>query len=220
MRTLAVISRKGGVGKTTLSVNLAVAAWKNGLTTVLVDLDPQRSAVLWGRIRGRPNPAVVPATAGKLFPIWAAAQNSGIDLMVLDTPSGDQDETLQALRLADAALLICRPNRFDLDALKQSLELVRRNQTRSLVVLNQAPSRRMGQEPESVRAAVRELQDGGVQLASIGLRHRAAFPASSAKGLAIMELEPLSAGAREVAGVWGQAWSELTAPTRVRRPGS
>ena len=70
----------------------------------------------------------------------------------------------------------------------------------------------MAQEPESVRAAVRELRDAGVQLASIGLRHRAAFPASSGKGLAIMELEPANAGAREVAGVWEQAWSMLTAP--------
>ena len=218
MRTLAIVSRKGGVGKTTMSVNLAVAAWRGGLKTVLVDLDPQRSAALWGRIRNRPGPAVVSASAGKLFPVWSAAANSGCDLMVLDTPAADEDETLQAVRLADLALLICRPNRFDLDALQSSIELARRQGKPSLVVLNQAPSRRRGQEPESVFAAVAELRAAGVALADTGLRHRAAFPASAARGLGIEELEPSNPGAREVAGVWAQAWPLLKAGGGPRRP--
>ena len=74
MRTLAVISRKGGAGKTTLSTSLAVSAWRAGLRTVLVDLDPQRSAALWGRTRSTPGPAVVSTTAGKLFPVWSAGR--------------------------------------------------------------------------------------------------------------------------------------------------
>ena len=213
MRTLAVISRKGGVGKTTLSVNLAVAAWRAGLKTVLVDLDPQRSASLWGRIRSHSGPAVVTASAGKLFTAWSAASNSGCDLMVIDTPAADGDETLQAARLADLSLLVCRPNRFDLDALQHSIDLVRRQAKTSLVVLNQAPSRRMGQEPQSVFAAADELRAAGVSLAGTGLRHRAAFPAAAARGLGVEEFEPSSAGAREVAGVWSQVWDLLqTAP--------
>src|SRR3569833_1195765 len=146
MRTLAVISRKGGVGKTTLSVNLAVASSRAGLKTVLVDLDPQRSATLWGRIRTRPGPAVISTTAGKLFPAWSAANNSGCDLMILDTPAAGEEEARQAVRMADLVLMVCRPNRFDLDALQTSIDLVARQNKPSLVVLIQAPSRRMGQE--------------------------------------------------------------------------
>ena len=51
MKTLAVLSRKGGPGKTTLSINLAVAAEKAGHTTILVDLDEQRSVDRWGNRR-------------------------------------------------------------------------------------------------------------------------------------------------------------------------
>jgi chromosome partitioning protein len=209
VRTLAVISRKGGAGKTTLATNLAVSAWRAGLKTILVDLDPQRSAALWGRARQTPGPAVIATSAGKLFPAWSAADISGCDLMVLDTPAGGEDETLQAMRMADLCLLVCRPNFFDLDALQHSIDLTRRFDKPSLVVLNQAPPRRLGQEPEAVGHAIAELSARGARLASMGLRHRVGFPASAARGLSIEETHPSGAGAREVAGVWTQAWELL-----------
>ncbi len=209
MRTLAVISRKGGVGKTTLSVNLAVSAWRAGLKTVLADLDAQRSAALWGRARVETGPAVVATTVGKLFPMWCAAENSGCDLMVLAAPAGDHEDMLPAIRLADLCVLVCRPNSFDVDALRHSIDLVRNLDKPSLVVLNQAPSRRQGHELESVCTAAADLRASGVRLAEVGLRYRAAFPASAARGMSIGELDASSPGAREIAGVWEQIWSMI-----------
>jgi chromosome partitioning protein len=221
MRTLAVISRKGGAGKTTLSTSLAVSAWRAGLKTVLVDLDPQRSAALWGRVRDKPGPAVVSTTAGKLFPVWSAAQNSGCELMLLDTPASGEDETLQAVRLADLCLLVCRPNFFDMDALVSSMDLVRRQGKPGLVVLNQAPPQRLGQEAQAVGRAIAELQAYGAQIAETGLRSRAAFPAAAGRGISVEEIDPHRPAAREIAGVWAQAWSLLQAsrpPAQLRRP--
>jgi len=218
MRTLAVISRKGGAGKTTLSTSLAVSAWRAGLKTLLVDLDPQRSAALWGRARSGPGPAVISTSAGKLFPVWSAADNSGCDLMLLDTPANGDEETRQAVRLADLCLLVCRPNFFDMDALQSSIDLMRRQGKEGLVVLNQAPPRRLGQESESVGRAVAELRAHGVQIADTGLRHRAAFPAAAARGISVEEIDPSRPAAREIAGVWGQIWGLLQAGQPAPHP--
>jgi chromosome partitioning protein len=204
MHTLAVISRKGGVGKTTLSVNLTVAAHQAGLRAVLADLDSQRSAMAWARARKGPGPAVLETTAGKLFPLWSAAANAGCDLMVLDTPASAEAETMQAIRLADLCLLVSRPNYFDIAALARSIELLRQFDKPGLIVLNQAPPRRMGQESETVRSAARALLEYGLPLAAIGLRHRAIFPVSASRGLSVQEHDPESVAALEVAGVWGQ----------------
>jgi chromosome partitioning protein len=205
MRTLAVISRKGGVGKTTLSVNVAVSAWQAGMKTVVADLDSQRSAMAWAKARGtRPGPAVIETTAGKLFPMWSAAGNSGCEFMVLDTPASAEAETLQALRLADLVLLVSRPNYFDVSALARSIELLRQFEKPGLIVLNQAPSRRNGLEPESVLKAIKALKLAGVPIAPMGLRHRSSFPASAALGLSVDEYDPDGYGAREVEGVWNQ----------------
>lgn len=62
MNTISVISRKGGAGKTTVAVNLAVMAHLSGRAVLLVDIDPQRSAMMtWGRVAAparawRPSP--------------------------------------------------------------------------------------------------------------------------------------------------------------------
>ena len=61
MYALAVISRKGGTGKTTLAVHLAVAAMLSGLETVIIDLDTQASAAKWFDIRGEEDLSVVSA---------------------------------------------------------------------------------------------------------------------------------------------------------------
>jgi chromosome partitioning protein len=208
------------VGKTTLSVNLAATAHAEGLKVVLADLDSQRSAMAWARLRGdRPGPAVIETTSGKLFPLWSAAANAHVDLMVIDTPAAPEDDALQALRLADLSLLVSRPNYFDISALSRSVDLLRRMERRGLIVLNQAPARRMGLEPPQVLNAARSLRMTGVPLAQIGLRSRAVFPAATAQGLSAAELEPQGAAAREVAGVWAQARAVLDQTHASAEPG-
>ena len=64
MKTLGILSRKGGVGKTTIAIHLAVLAHEAGLRSLLVDLDPQRSATQWWRARAAEAPPLVETDTG------------------------------------------------------------------------------------------------------------------------------------------------------------
>lgn len=66
MHIITLAAQKGGVGKTTLAVNLAVAAQAAGIKTALFDLDPQESATAWSERREAELPHVEPISARRL----------------------------------------------------------------------------------------------------------------------------------------------------------
>ena len=72
MKKIAILSRKGGTGKTYFSINLSVAAELDGHTTVLLDLDPQSSSAKWGDNRAEDTPAVLSthSVTQLSFSIW------------------------------------------------------------------------------------------------------------------------------------------------------
>ncbi|MCF8504046.1 MAG: ParA family protein [Caulobacter sp.] len=202
MKTVVVTSRKGGVGKTTVAVNLALTAFAGGARVMLADIDPQRSATDALKARTRPGPAVIETTAGKLFQLHMAAGREGVDLLVIDTPSTPEAEVALAMNLADLCLLISRPNFLDVASVVRSSEAVRRLGRTGLVVLNQAPPSRKGVEPPSVLRAIEALRFGGLPLATVGLRSRAVYQAAIAHGVSAAEWDPTSTAAREMAGLW------------------
>ena len=84
MRIWSFIQQKGGVGKTTLCLNLAVAAEAKGEKVLVVDLDQQGSAVFWSTTRGTNKPTVIDALPEKLPDIIRAAPELGITLVPVD----------------------------------------------------------------------------------------------------------------------------------------
>ena len=85
MRATALISRKGGAGKTTLAINLAVAVQRAGIETLVVDLDPQASATAWADSRDAGTPLVLSAHAARLPEILSTARQHGAALCLIDT---------------------------------------------------------------------------------------------------------------------------------------
>lgn len=202
MKTVVVTSRKGGVGKTTVAVNLALAALAAGSRVLLADTDPQRSATDALKARTRPGPALVETSAGKLFQLHMAASREGVDLLVVDTPSTPESDVALALNIADLCVLVSRPNFLDVASVVRSSEAVRRLGRPGVVVLNQAPPSRRGVEPPAVLRAVEALRFGGLPLASVGLRSRAIYQAAIANGASAAEWDPHSVAAREIAALW------------------
>jgi chromosome partitioning protein len=112
MKTIAVISQKGGAGKTTLSVHLATAAAIAGHSAAIIDLDPQGTAASWGDRRKAATPEVVSGQAARLSILTEAAQGNGADFLIIDTAPNADQTALRAAQIADVVLIPCRAATF------------------------------------------------------------------------------------------------------------
>ena len=141
MKTVVCVSQKGGTGKTTLAVHLAVAAEKAGKPAVVIDLDPQASAAAWGDLRQDEGPAVESVQPARLAPTLKAAADAGCKLAVIDTPARSENTALDAVRVSDLALIPCRPGFFDTAAMSFTANLLKLAGKPGFVVYAQVPPR-------------------------------------------------------------------------------
>jgi chromosome partitioning protein len=198
MRTLAVISSKGGSGKTTLALHLAAVAAAAGRRTMVADTDPQKSACAWRRVRTEPDPDVSVVQGHTVRRVLPSFEGAGYDLVVVDTPPIAGTETLDAIRAADLTLIVARPSMLDLWSVEYSAEQVRFARGHGLFVVTQAPSSRGGVENAAVVSAVKQLTSYGYPVAPVGMRARVAYSSSIGMGKTALELEPEGMAAREV----------------------
>ena len=218
MKTIAVLSRKGGTGKSTVAVHMAAAAVAAGKRCALADMDPQRSALDWARMRNSPWPRVIEGRPGALFTVHRWSEREGMDLMIVDTRAAADADAAEAARMADLCLIVVRPNFFDLQAAQRTVELVVNMRRPGLFVLNQAPVRRNGSEPRVIREALETLSGFGLPVAEIGLRQRSAYQSAIRLGLGAQEVQPDSQAAFEVNSLWQRVAERLwTAPARPYR---
>ena len=202
MKTISVLSRKGGTGKTTLAVNLAILAFLDGHKTMLADLDPQRSASEALRARTRAGPAFADSCAGKLFHAQTNARRDGVELLIVDTPAAPETDVAHAVNLSDLCLVVGRPSFLDLAPIVRSADTVRRLDRQGLIVLNQAHTNRAEVAPIAFPEVVEALRFCGLPLAPVGLRSRSVFQQAIAQGRSVVELEPDGAAAHDISRLW------------------
>ena len=201
MKTVAVLSRKGGAGKTTVALHLAVAAGRPRRRVVLADMDPQRSAADWWRSRSAETPELVVVDHGGLSAVVEAARRDKVDLLLVDTRPSDEHDALEAARAADLALIVVKPTILDLRAVAGTVDVVKRAGTPGLIVLNQAPPARGDVEAPIVAEAKAALEGYGLPVCPVVLRQRAAYHAALIDGRAVNELEPKGKAAGEIAAL-------------------
>jgi chromosome partitioning protein len=209
MKVIAIISQKGGSGKTTLAVHLAAAASAAGHTAAIIDLDPQATAASWGDRRQAAAPEVISGQAVRLPTLINAARDNGAAFLVLDTaPNADQSASLAA-RAADVVLIPCRPAAFDLDAVGTTLMLTKAANKTAYVVLNAVPP--LSNAGKEVAAG---LEAEGAKVAPCQITHRAAFMHGVVDGRTAQEFEPLGKAAEEVQAVYTWLCGIVGMPTR------
>jgi chromosome partitioning protein len=215
MKTLALLSQKGGSGKSTLTVHLAVIAQAAGRRTVIIDLDPQRSAAGWWETRTADTPEMVESTPGDLQAVLDAARGDGVDFAVVDTRPSAGADAAAAAAVADLVLIPTRPAIFDLKAIGATVDIVASAKVPTFIILNGTPASRGIGEASVTADARRVLADYGIPVAPVAIGQRASLAHALVDGQAVNEFDPNGKAAAEMIRLW--QLTEKTLWPSVRR---
>jgi len=210
MHTIALVCQKGGAGKTTMAVHLAVEGQRRGYKTLLIDIDPQASAAKIMDRRGDEPPDVTTEAAGRLDRAMKAAEEQGYELVIVDTAPQADRAAAQAAKIANLVVAPLQPSIVDLDAVDATIDVCKLAGAPILFVLNRVPTR--GREIEGTETAIRKR---GMKVSASRWGERKAFKYPFMRGLGAQEVEPTSAAAAEVAALFDELG--MSTVTHVRR---
>lgn len=197
MKVLVLAGQKGGAGKTTVAVHLAIEAARQGSRVAVIDADPQGSAKAWADARSDETVPLAHVPVGQVADAVNAARGDGFDLVVVDTPPHAMARIGAVLRLADFIVLPVQPSVLDLAALPAALELVQQSEVPFGVVLSAAPHG-VG-ETADVR---KSLEAADVFVFETVVALRMAFRRAIAQGQSVSEFEPAGKAAKEIRSLW------------------
>lgn len=207
--TIAVLNQKGGVGKTTISVNLAAAAHLEGRQVIVLDLDAQGSAIDWSAARapgsrldglavGRADRALTLPRFRELTSLYEVA--------ILDGPPRVGAVSQAAAVAADAVVVPLKPGAYDWWACSETAKLLD-DADEARAVIGRAPVRRVyvlnavNLRTRTAQHAIQALTDvAGVPPFVVGLRD--AFAATAVEGESVFAVAPDGLAAQEVRALW------------------
>ena len=203
MHVVAIASQKGGAGKSTFAVNLAVLADRAGAPALLIDMDEQGSLSVWQALRNKPSPLVVPCRPEELEEVLDAARRDGrIEWAFLDAPPLSNESVAAMMRSASLVLIPARPSVFDIAAIAATVTMANELRRPFFVALNAVPPRRGAAEGADVARARKAISELKAPLWKGAVTHRAAFAQALASGQSAAEFDPDGAAAREMQELW------------------
>lgn len=202
---IALVSGKGGSGKSTISVNLAALAASEGIPVGLIDLDPQATSSSWHAMRASPDIQIAVAHPPTLAATVERMLGGGVRLAIIDTPPHHSTAAAAAVRVARLTLVPARPSAFDLAAILETIELVRHMKRRAGAVLNAVPpSSTVANQAQGV------IEGAGLRvLARLG--QRIGWQHAAAQGKGVYETEPAGQSAAELVGLWNAVYDAMHA---------
>ncbi|TKW79891.1 MAG: ParA family protein [Bradyrhizobium icense] len=217
MRTIVLATQKGGSGKTTLAIGLALAALQAGHDVRMIDTDRQGTLSRWQVRRGIAEPLVeIVRSADHIERRLHSFERGGVSLTVIDTASGVGEATMAAIRACDLCMIPTRPTVVDIEATAATLSVVRAWRKPFALILNQAPvrGRRIDDSANALGGVISDLSNV-LAVPFIALRndHQDALAA----GLAVSEYAPSGKSADEIQGLWQWTRARLDgAPATTR----
>lgn len=205
MRVWCVVSQKGGSGKTTLVLHLAILAAARKLAVSVIDLDPQRSAEQWADLREAlvraDEPAIVHGTPSRLDGMLEAARETRTDLVFIDTPPAVDKSMIFAAAAADLVIVPSRSGVLDRFALQETLDYLKRigALAKTVVVLNAAG------KDKAAKAEVERIVKGfGATVLACEMADQDDLATALAKGQGVTESAPKRKSAKAVQELYRQ----------------
>ena len=198
---IGVLNQKGGVGKTTLAVNIAATLSVRGRRVLLVDADPQGSSLAWSSARER----------DPLFPVVGMAKPTlhrdlpevakDYDVVVIDGAPRVNELGRSAILASDTILIPVQPSPYDVWAAADTVQLIREAQiyreglTAAFVINRKIVNTAIGRDVGSA------LEHFELPVLSAHLCQRVLYAESAGQGLCVAEVAPQSEAARELAAL-------------------
>jgi chromosome partitioning protein len=206
MNVITLASRKGGVGKSTLTAHLAGFAHLVGYRAMVVDADPQGSLTLWHSMRPDsmrdPDGLALQNAKQGINRILASAQLNGYQWIFIDTAPTTWVVVQEAIRAATLVLIPVRPGFFDLAAVRETVATARDLGKPYAVVINAAPVKREDKEAPAVTHSRTQFDALSIPVWSGQISQRTGFVGSLAAGASAGEIDGDSACKAEIARLW------------------
>jgi chromosome partitioning protein len=219
VHTIVLATQKGGSGKTTLAIGLALAAQEAGHNVRMIDTDNQGTLARWQVRRGIAEPVVeIVGGAGIIERRLHSFDRAGVSMTIVDTASGVGETTRAAIRACDLCLIPTRPTVADIEATVATLSVVRACSKPFAFILNQTPAR--GQRISDAASALGGLMaDLADVLAQPFITMRNDHQDALAAGLSVSEYAPSGKSADEIRSLWQWTQARLNGQPAVKPRG-
>ena len=205
---IGILNQKGGVGKTTLAVNLAAAMQRQGGRVLLIDADPQGSALDWAAAREEPPLFAVVGLPRATLHKEIAVIGEGYDHIVIDGPPRVTDLARSAIMASDLVLIPVQPSPYDIWAADEVVKLIAearvyKENIKSVFVVNRKiANTAIGRDVGEALAAY------PVPVLKAFVTQRVVFAEAVAQGKSIFEIDQEGLAAKEVQAVLDELMKE------------
>ena len=210
MKILSVVNRKGGASKSTLAAHLALEATNDGLKTILIDMDPQKTLESWWEKREDDFPALIDVSSNELSDKIIKLKENGFDVCIIDTPGDTTGNAEAGIKAAEIVLIPCKPTPPDLNAVGTTISQVRDKYEKPFFfVVSQAPP-----SSQAHIQATSVLSEFGA-VAPVAMMTRKAYSDVMGTGESACKIN--KSAKDEITSIWGYVKEKLGMNTRNKK---